>query len=128
VEVEVEVVTPVVAAVLVVAARGGGRVGGFGGAGFAAVHGSTMGPMMMHAGPGPGTMMMHAGPMGPMMRGRGMTGGRVQAWGWHDHMHDHFHHRFHNRFFAFGFGGPYYDYAYNFLLDSGSDRLWLAVG
>ena len=77
-----------------------------------------MGPMMMHAGPGPGTMMMHAGPIGPMMRGRGMvvapmTGRRVQAWGWHDHMHDHFHHRFHNRFFAFGFGGPYYDYAYN---------------
>ena len=46
-----------------------------------------------------------------------MTGGRLQgwggrtAWGFHDHFHDHFHHRFHNRnFFAFGFGGPIYDY------------------
>src|SRR5215469_16908900 len=28
------------------------------------------------------------------------------------HDHDHFHHRFHNRnIFAFGFGGPIYDYA-----------------
>jgi len=35
------------------------------------------------------------------------------AWGMHNH-HDHFHHRFHNRnFFAFGFGGPIYDYAYD---------------
>jgi hypothetical protein len=48
-----------------------------------------------------------------------MSGGRVQGWrgrmAWgHDHFHDHFHHRFHNRnFFAFGFGGPIYDYAYN---------------
>jgi hypothetical protein len=47
------------------------------------------------------------------------NGGRVQGWGgrtaWgHDHFHDHFHHRFHNRnFFAFGFGGPYYDYGYD---------------
>ena len=30
---------------------------------------------------------------------------------WH---HDRFHHKFHhNRFFAFGFGGPIYDYAYD---------------
>jgi hypothetical protein len=48
-----------------------------------------------------------------------VNGGRVQGWGgrtaWgHDHFHDHFHHRFHNRnFFAFGFGGPYYDYGYD---------------
>ena len=28
--------------------------------------------------------------------------------------HDRFHHRFHNRnFFAFGFGGPIYDHAYD---------------
>jgi hypothetical protein len=51
-----------------------------------------------------------------------MAGGRLQGWGgrtawgfhdrFHDHFHDHFHHRFHNRnFFAFGFGGPIYDYA-----------------
>ena len=79
-----------------------------------------MGPMMMRAGPGAGPMMMRASPMvtTPMVGKRSamvstpMPGGRV-AWGWHDHMHDHFHHRFHNRFFAFGFGGPYYDYAYN---------------
>jgi hypothetical protein len=31
-----------------------------------------------------------------------------------DRDHDRFHHRFHhNRFFAFGFGGPIYDYAYD---------------
>ena len=69
-------------------------------------------------------MMMHGGSMGPMthaapMNRAPMTGGRVQGWSgrtaWgHDHFHDHFHHRFHNRnFFAFGFGGPIYDYAYN---------------
>jgi hypothetical protein len=33
------------------------------------------------------------------------------AWG---HFHDHFHNRFrHRNFFAFGFGGPIYDYAYS---------------
>jgi len=61
-------------------------------------------------------MMMHGGNMG-QIRGGPMTAGRVQgwngprnfAWGMHNH-HDH--HRFHNRnFFAFGFGGPIYDYA-----------------
>jgi hypothetical protein len=37
------------------------------------------------------------------------------AWGMRDHhFHDHFHNRFRNRnFFAFGFGGPIYDYAYD---------------
>ena len=35
-------------------------------------------------------------------------------WAFNNWHHDHFHHRFHNRkFFAFGFGGPIYDYAYN---------------
>jgi len=74
--------------------------------------------------------MMHGGNMGPMRGGptatAPMTRGRVQGWGgraaWgHDRFHDHFHHRFHNRnFFAFGFGGPIYDYAY--------DSCWAQVG
>jgi hypothetical protein len=35
-------------------------------------------------------------------------------WAFNNWHHDHFHHRFHNRkFFAFGFGGPIYNYAYN---------------
>jgi hypothetical protein len=67
-------------------------------------------------------MMMQGGNMGPMTRGAPMTTaparGPVQGWNgprnnfaWGMH-HDHFHHRFHNRnFFAFGFGGPIYDYA-----------------
>jgi hypothetical protein len=64
--------------------------------------------------------------MGPMTQGGPMTTAPVRgpvqswngprnnfAWGMHNH-HDHFHHRFHNRnFFAFGFGGPIYDYAYD---------------
>jgi hypothetical protein len=69
-------------------------------------------------------MVMRGGSVGPVTRGGLMntapvTGGRVQGWNgrtaWgRDHFHDHFHHRFHNRnFFAFGFGGPYYDYGYD---------------
>ena len=75
-------------------------------------------------------MMMRGGSVGPMTRGGPMTTapvrGPVQGWNgpknnlaWgmhdhHDHFHDHFHHRFHNRkFFAFGFGGPIYNYAYD---------------
>jgi hypothetical protein len=68
--------------------------------------------------------MMRGGSVGPVTRGgpmatAPMAGGRVQGWSgrtaWgRDHFHDRFHHRFHNRnFFAFGFGGPIYDYAYD---------------
>jgi hypothetical protein len=70
-------------------------------------------------------MMMRGGSVGPVTRGGPMTTapvrGPVQGWngprnnfaGMRDH-HGHFHNRFHNRnFFAFGFGGPYYDYAYD---------------
>jgi hypothetical protein len=86
--------------------------GSFGGAGIAATPRGSAGPMMMRGG--------SAGPMrgGPMATAP-MTGGRVQGWGgrtaWgHGNFHDHFHNRFHNRnFFAFGFGGPIYDYAYD---------------
>jgi hypothetical protein len=44
---------------------------------------------------------------------QGWNGGRSNlAWGAHNHFHDRFHNRFrNNRFFAFGFGGPFYDYA-----------------
>jgi hypothetical protein len=72
-------------------------------------------------------MMMRGGNMGPIRGGpmttapitRGpMTTGPIQGWNghtaWGNRFHDHFHHRFRNRnFFAFGFGGPIYDYAYN---------------
>ena len=82
------------------AAHGGGGGGGGGGG-------------MMHGGP------MTAAPMtrGPMTTGP-ITGRGVQGWNgrtaWGGRFHDHFHHRFHNRnFFAFGFGGPIYDYAYD---------------
>ena len=86
---------------------GMGRGGSFGGAGVAA---------MPRGGAGP--MMMRGGNIGPMTRGpvtAPMAGGRVQGWNgrtaW-GHFHDHFHNRFRNRnFFAFGFGGPIYDYA-----------------
>jgi hypothetical protein len=87
-----------------------GRGGSFGGAGIAAAPRGAAGPMMMHGG--------NMGPMrGRPMATAPMTGERVQGWGgrtaW-GHDHDHFHHRFHNRnFFAFGFGGPIYDYAYD---------------
>ena len=91
---------------------GFGRGGSFGGAGIAATPRSGARPLMMNGG--------NMGPMrgGPMTTAP-MTSGRVQGWGgrtaWgHDHFHDRFHHRFHNRnFFAFGFGGPIYDYAYD---------------
>ena len=78
---------------------------------------------MMRGGAGP--MMMRARSAAPVTRNGPMTtapiGGRVQGWNgprnnlaWGMRHHDHFHHRFHNRnFFAFGFGVPIYDYAYN---------------
>jgi hypothetical protein len=72
---------------------GFGRGGGFGGAGVAAVPRGGAGPMMMQGGRG-----------GPMATAP-MAGGRVMGWGGN---------RFHNRnFFAFGFGAPIYDYAYD---------------
>jgi hypothetical protein len=66
---------------------------------------------------------MQGGNMGPIRGGpmaAPMTAGRVQGWNgrnnfaWgNNRFHDHFHNRFRNRnFFAFGFGGPIYDYAY----------------
>lgn len=95
-----------------------GRGGSFGGAGIAA---------MPRGGAGP--MMMRGGNIGPMTRGGPITtapmaGKRVQNWGgrtawgfhdgFHDHFHDHFHHRFHHHnVFAFGFGVPIYDSAYD---------------
>jgi hypothetical protein len=61
--------------------------------------------------------MMRSGPMvsgrSAMVTTPGTFNRNHVAWGSHDHDHDRFHHRFHNRFFAFGFAGPYYDYAYN---------------
>jgi hypothetical protein len=69
-------------------------------------------------GGGIGGPTMHGGPMtaAPMTRGP-MTTGPIQGWNgrtaW-GHFHNHFHHRFrHRTFFAFGFGGPVYDYAYS---------------
>jgi len=68
----------------------------------------------------PGTYN-RAGPMtgAPMTRGPMTTGpitrGNVQGWNgqWGNNRFHHFHNRFHNRnFFAFGFGGPIYNYAY----------------
>ena len=90
---------------------GGGHGGGYvgsGGAGVAAARAGAMGPMMMHGTGGTGPMM-HGSKMvtAPMT---GSQGWSRNAWGKHDH---HFHHRFHKRFFAFGFGGPIYDYAYS---------------
>ena len=100
------------------AMHGGGGSGGWGGAnhsagirgpGIATMHGSGMGPMMMHGAP-TGTAPMVGG---PVQGWNGHTLSRSStAWGLRDHFHDHFHHRFHHRnFFAFGFGGPIYDYA-----------------
>jgi hypothetical protein len=72
--------------------------------------------------------MMHGGSMGPMTHAAPMNraptvSGRIQGPSGRtftrnnfafDRDHDRFHHRFHhNRFFAFGFGGPIYDYAYD---------------
>ena len=79
--------------------------------------------------------MMRSGSVGPVTRGGPMTTAPVRgpvqgwngprnnlAWGMRDHhFHDHFHNRFRNRnFFAFGFGGPIYDYAY--------DSCWIYYG
>jgi hypothetical protein len=106
---------------------GGGAFAGarsFGGGGYAGGgwRGGSAGPMMMR------------GSMGPVTRGPITTAavrGPVQGWngprnnlamGMRDHrFHDHFHNRFRNRnFFAFGFGGPFYDYAY--------DSCWIYYG
>ena len=86
---------------------GGGHGWAGGGAGFAAMHGP-----MMHSGP-----MVTAPMTGSHVRGWTTFSRSNTAWGVHDHFghfHDRFHHRFHHRnFFAFGFGGPIYDYAYS---------------
>jgi hypothetical protein len=89
---------------------GGGGWSGGGRASVAAMPGGSAGPMMIHGG---NMDSIRGSPMATAP----MTSGRVQGWGgrtaWgRDHFHDHFHHRFRNRnFFAFGFGGPIYDYA-----------------
>jgi hypothetical protein len=81
----------------------GGHGWGGGGAGSAAMHGP-----MMRASP-----MVTAPMTGSRVQGWSSFGRSNTAWGVHDHFHDRFHHRFHHRnFFAFGFGGPVYDYAY----------------
>ena len=92
--------------------HGGGYSGGGGGPGLAATRGGTTGPMMMHGTGGMGPMMQGSKMVtAPMTSGQGWS---RNAWGMNNHVHDHFHHRFHNRkFFAFGFGGPIYDYAYS---------------
>jgi hypothetical protein len=96
--------------------HGGGGWGGGVGAG-AAMHGTGVAPMMMHA--SPMTTAPTTGGRMPSMTAMSAAPGRAQgwngrnnfAWGSHNHFHDRFHH-FHNRnFFAFGFGGPIYDYA-----------------
>jgi hypothetical protein len=78
---------------------GGGHGWGGGGAGFTAMHGP-----MMHAGP-----MVTAPMTGSHIQGWSSFGRSKTAWGFHDRFHHRFHHR---NFFAFGFGGPVYDYAY----------------
>lgn len=113
------------------AAMGGGHGGGMvGGSGLG--RGGSFGAASVAAMPrgSAGPMMMRGGNIGSMTRGGPITtapmaGGRVQtwsgrtAWGFHDRFHDHFHDRFHHRFhhhhnfFAFGFGVPIYDYAYD---------------
>jgi hypothetical protein len=107
---------------------GGGGGGGFAGAahGFGAGGGGFAGGGWHGGSAGP--MMMRGGSVGPVTRGGPMTtapmaGGRTQGWNGRsfsrnnfafDRNHDRFHHRFrNNRFFAFGFGGPIYDYAYD---------------
>jgi hypothetical protein len=103
---------------------GGGGVGGGGMGGMSMAHGPVGGPgpgamnAPLGAGPGRMTTFNRAGPMtnGPAFNNRapingpmGRTGGNWANNNWH---HDHFHHRIHNRnFFAFGFGGPIYNYA-----------------
>jgi hypothetical protein len=68
--------------------------------------------MMMHSGGGIGRAVTAPTVNG---RDRGWNGNNVSrnkfAW---EHAHDHFHDHFHrHRFFAYGFGGPYYDYGYD---------------
>ena len=106
---------------------GGGHGGGGGWGGGAGMHsgggGWGGGPGLSGARPGGMASMTMRGanamPMTRAMTTAPMTGGRVQGWAgrtaWNrDRFHDHFHNRFRNRnFFAFGFGGPYYDTAYN---------------
>ena len=83
---------------------GGGHGWSGGGAGFATMHGAGMAPMM-HAG-----RMVTAPMTGNFSRSNTALGVHDHF----DHFHDRFHHRFHHRnFFAFGFGGPIYDYAYS---------------
>ena len=91
---------------------GGGRANIGGGGGMSMAHGPVGGP-----GPGGMTTFNRAAPMingpafsrAPINGPIGRPGGNWAFNNWH---HDHFHHRFHNRkFFAFGFGGPIYDYA-----------------
>jgi hypothetical protein len=51
-----------------------------------------------------------------MTANRGMVNGPTGGRNWaHNHHGDHDHDRFHHNrnFFAFGFGGPIYDYAYD---------------
>ena len=92
---------------------GGGRSGGAGIGGGAGLGGAGLGTMSRSARP----LMLNGGNTGPIRSGpmvtAPMTAGRWNgSMAWHNHFHDHFHHRFHNRnFFAFGFGGPIYDYA-----------------
>jgi len=87
--------------------RGFSGGGGFGGGGW---RGGGAGPMVMHGGVGPMTRGTTTAPI---------SGGRLQGWGgrtaWgNTRFHGHFHNRFRSRnFFAFGFGGPFYDYAYD---------------
>jgi hypothetical protein len=68
--------------------------------------------MVMHGGSGPitrGGPMITAPVRGPV---QGWNGPRNNFAGMRDH-HGHFHNRHNRNFFAFGFGGPYYDYAYD---------------
>jgi len=90
---------------------GGGLGGGHGWGGGAGMHSGGGG-----WGGGPG-LKCHAD---DACNDYGANDGRAGS-GWagrtawnRDRFHDHFHNRFRNRnFFAFGFGGPYYDTAYN---------------
>jgi len=98
----------------------GGGGGGGGGGGLGGGHGWGGGAGMHSGGGGwgggPG-LKCHAD---DACNDYGANDGRAGS-GWagrtawnRDRFHDHFHNRFRNRnFFAFGFGGPYYDTAYN---------------
>ena len=103
------------------------HMGGGGGGGGGMMMNAGRAPTMGGGGGGMGGPAMHGGPMtaapitrgpmtaAPMTRGP-MTTGPIQGWNgrtaWgNNRFHNHFHNRFRNRFFAFGFGGPIYDYA-----------------